>query len=472
MISLNENGPENMLDDEVKSKLEDFQAETQIKVVIPTAIVLFVQCCIVLVVAVTTMVSTDQKLPRKLATFNAPTENKTPELYHILVPATADAYLNNRANGDNAGDPTALLLANHGNWSSKLLIGFSLPDMRTYTLKKAVLLLTPENGWDNTAPSLKISVCEGMWNEGAVTVSNKPKIGPIMGFISKGQGYEGGHVRIPLDTHAFSMKDFSGVWVEAMDQTGGHRFVSREAGKDGPQLLLTVKGLAPPPPVGGSATARMNVGKSVAGPTPSNSGQDGVQKNPAAVKGQWVQVLSEDFERPDVKGYSQGTLPEDGKWVGSSRGYGAEQRGITDKASGDFDAPDPNHQAFAFRYTNSGLGTGPGVLGRLAAGVTYRISFDVVRDGSDGGRYYSVEWVAFDNGENHAFMDNSRLGTVLASRKGDALENGAFSSVSFVFTMDPDKYPDCVGKEAGVRFIGATNSATIDNVKVEIFQSE
>jgi len=153
-------------------------------------------------------------------------------------------------------------------------------------------------------------------------------------------------------------------------------------------------------------------------------------------------------------------------WVGATQGFGANRRGITDKAGGDFGAADPNMQAFAFRYTNSGLTTAEGVIGSFAAGVTYTVSVAVVRDdGRNAGTPYTVQLVAFAPGAARDDCRSTPAGsTVLASSGGNAPGDATWATVSFDFT--PDAGDPSLGKDIGVRFLGATTSAIIDNVSV------
>ena len=89
-------------------------------------------------------------------------------------------------------------------------------------------------------------------------------------------------------------------------------------------------------------------------------------------------LFQEDFENPDVPSYSQGITPD--IWVRAAAGYGSGDHGMTDKSGGDFAAPSGNEQAYAFRYTNSGITTKEKALGSpLAFGGGYEVSFDVVK---------------------------------------------------------------------------------------------
>ncbi|MEM7394045.1 MAG: Ig-like domain-containing protein, partial [Verrucomicrobiota bacterium] len=192
-------------------------------------------------------------------------------------------------------------------------------------------------------------------------------------------------------------------------------------------------------------------------------------------------LLLDGFESPasvdaaDSSGNTAGILPNNGKWVGATSGFGANRRGIIDKSSGHFDDADPNQQAFAFRYTNSGLTSGQGVVANLTAGTTYTISFDVVQDlGRNNGTPYTAEFVAFTAGEGNAaradVRGGSKPGTILTGVSGNALDAApafsALQTVSFNFTPMSPAHDALLGQDLGLRFIGSTTSANIDNVLI------
>ncbi len=176
----------------------------------------------------------------------------------------------------------------------------------------------------------------------------------------------------------------------------------------------------------------------------------------------------EDFESPAVAGYAQGTLPESGKWVGANQGYNSTLRGLCNKDGGDFAAPDPNRQTFAFRYTNSGITTSAGAIGYLVAGRTYTISFDVVRDQNTATHLpYTCALIAFADGAARNDCRSTPAGSrVLASRSGNAPADGSFERVTFQYSADPEADAADLGKDLGLRFYGATVSASIDHVAV------
>lgn len=155
----------------------------------------------------------------------------------------------------------------------------------------------------------------------------------------------------------------------------------------------------------------------------------------------------------------------------AAQGYGSGDHGMTDKSGGDFAAPVGNDQAYAFRYSNSGITTDEGVLGPpLASGGGYEVSFDVVRDdGGGAGKSYTVQLIAFGAG---ATRDDCRStpagGTVLASTTGNAPADGSIATVSFQFIPNPATHAAEFGKDLGIRVKGTTTSAIVDNLRLRV----
>ncbi|MFK7788991.1 MAG: hypothetical protein AB8C95_05770 [Phycisphaeraceae bacterium] len=177
-------------------------------------------------------------------------------------------------------------------------------------------------------------------------------------------------------------------------------------------------------------------------------------------------LLEEDFESPDVTAAQSITrtsrvIPTG--WIGATKGYKSNYRGIADEAYGDFTDP-VGEQAFAFRYTNSGLSTSSGTIGTLVEEKLYTLSFDVVLDNYYSGTYYLVELVAYDSGDNRAEMRVNRPGTILASGTGNATTDGEYGNVTLTFIADAITHADSIGKDLAVRMIGGTRTATIDHV--------
>ena len=179
-------------------------------------------------------------------------------------------------------------------------------------------------------------------------------------------------------------------------------------------------------------------------------------------------LLEEDFESPDVtpaQSVAKTSQVIPSGWLGANKGYRSKFRGIIDEGSGDFTDP-VGEQAFAFRYTNSGVVTSPGVIGVLTEGKQYEISFDVAMDAHNSGTYYLAEWVVYDSGDDRGDLRTGRLGTLLADASGNSTTDGAYTTVTFTFTPDSVTHADSIGKDLALRFIGATYTAMIDNVKV------
>jgi hypothetical protein len=151
-------------------------------------------------------------------------------------------------------------------------------------------------------------------------------------------------------------------------------------------------------------------------------------------------------------------------WVRATQGFGASRCGLVDESAGAFTDP-VGQQAFAFRYTNSGLTTAFGVIGNLTAGTTYTVSFDVVAD--TVATPYNMQFVTFNGGgTRNDVRSDSFVSKVLASRSGNAPGDGSYQTVSFQFTPDPVLHAAVIGQDLALRFKGATTSASIDNINV------
>ncbi len=171
-------------------------------------------------------------------------------------------------------------------------------------------------------------------------------------------------------------------------------------------------------------------------------------------------LLTETFETPNVTAYTTAVIPTG--WVGTAS-FNGNQFGLTDKAGGNFSAPDPNHQAIAFRYTDAAITSTTGRVGTLTQGTTYEVTFDVVRDNSRAtGLPYNVRLVAFNPSDSRG---DKNAGTTLASRTGNATSDGFFSTLSFQFTAAAGNAH--LGKDLSVRIIGATDASCVDNVIVK-----
>ncbi len=181
----------------------------------------------------------------------------------------------------------------------------------------------------------------------------------------------------------------------------------------------------------------------------------------------WSVVLIEGFEDPVVSGFLKKSMPSGSNWVGATNGYGSDNRGLINKDGGDFLSPDPNnHQGFAFRYTNSGITSAEGVIGSVVANAGYRVSFKVVMDGGlNNGTPYTCQLIAFSPGADRSDIDVIPAGsTLLDSVSGDAAVDGSFSTINLEFIVDPVTHSAEIGKDFGLRFIGGSTSAIIDDV--------
>ncbi len=183
-----------------------------------------------------------------------------------------------------------------------------------------------------------------------------------------------------------------------------------------------------------------------------------------------VELVYEDFEAPpDVSaaqsdGNTSGADPAG--WLGSDQGFGASRCGTVDEAHGDFTDP-VGEQAYAFRYTNSGLTSDEGTIGDILADVTYTVSFDVVLDGHNSTTPYTCKLVAFHEGITERQDTRNDTGTtVLKTVSGNATGDGNYTTITFDRAIDPGADAAVVGLDLAVRFIGATSSAIIDNVEV------
>jgi hypothetical protein len=191
-------------------------------------------------------------------------------------------------------------------------------------------------------------------------------------------------------------------------------------------------------------------------------------------------VFTDDFETPDVTaadsdGNTSGAI-DTSKWVQASNGFGSGRQGTVDEAHGDFTDP-VGEQAYAFRYTNSGITTAAGVFGNLGdfVGQTLTVTFDVVLDGHNGGQPFHAGLVTFAaGGTRNDITGGMGTGTsaVLAELNdaGDGTGptgvtvDATYQTVSFSYT--PDGTEGTLNDDLALRFDGATTTAIIDNVSV------
>ncbi|MDT8389968.1 MAG: tandem-95 repeat protein [Lentisphaeria bacterium] len=210
-------------------------------------------------------------------------------------------------------------------------------------------------------------------------------------------------------------------------------------------------------------------------------------------------VLHDNFEpgvnpyggtTPDVASYTVANTSGQANtalWVRAASGYGSSRNGLVDESenSGLNFADPAGTQAYAFRYTNTGVTTVEGIIGALTSGTTITVSFDVVMDGYNGGTAYDALLVLFDAGaaRNAVEYGNKDTAAVLARSSGNVAVDGNYYTVNFSYTVgDPvvDNDGDSststgttfltslLGKDIALRFDGASGSANIDNVQVSV----
>ena len=187
-------------------------------------------------------------------------------------------------------------------------------------------------------------------------------------------------------------------------------------------------------------------------------------------------VFSDDFETPDVTaaqsdGNTSGAI-DTNKWQKNTQGFGAGRQGTVDEAHGDFTDP-VGEQAYAFRYTNSGITTKDGLIGNLTSGYTYTISFDVVLDGHNTTTPYNAALVTFNGGLRDR-MNGGGIGqettSILSTASGNATVDGLYTTIMFSYTSDGTE--GTLGHDVALRFQGATSSAIIDNVSIDVDTGE
>ncbi len=177
---------------------------------------------------------------------------------------------------------------------------------------------------------------------------------------------------------------------------------------------------------------------------------------------------------PDVTTYTLANTSRQANttlWVRPTVAFGAASNGLIDESENSgANFTDPvGSQAYAFRYTNSGVTSAAGKIGVLTAGTTYTMSFDVVMDGWDNnstaglqaGFAYDARLIAFALGN-----DRATGGTMLKKVTGNATSDGLYKNVSFTYTTGDISDSAYLGYDLGIRFVGATSSANIDNVSI------
>ena len=155
-------------------------------------------------------------------------------------------------------------------------------------------------------------------------------------------------------------------------------------------------------------------------------------------------------------------------WIDAKAGFGNDRAGLNLVGT---------NTVYSFRYTNSGLTTVDGVIGDLTAGETYTISFDVSLDNGDASPF-TVGLVTFADGADRTSINGSisdDTSAVLASTSGSwtgsewtagggAIVSG--STITFSYTADGTE--GSLGDDLAIRLDGASTSANIDNVVVDV----
>lgn len=173
-------------------------------------------------------------------------------------------------------------------------------------------------------------------------------------------------------------------------------------------------------------------------------------------------------------------------WVKASDGYKASYSGLVDEtenSGANFTDP-TGTQALGFRYSNTGATTKSNIIGRLATGMKYTVTFDVVKDGFNAGIAYEAALVLFNDGAVRTSVTGigNNTAAILAKATGNANTDGTYTTVSFSYTVgDPvvdnngagagtatTWLESLLGKDVALRFDGATSYANIDNVKIEV----
>jgi hypothetical protein len=173
-------------------------------------------------------------------------------------------------------------------------------------------------------------------------------------------------------------------------------------------------------------------------------------------------------QTPDVTGaqsdgYTSGGINTT-LWVKANQGFGATRQGLVDESHGDFTDP-VGEQAYTFRYTNSGITTQSGLIGALVAGSTYTVTFDVVLDGHNAANTYDAYLLTFNGGARNDARGTAGSTSTLARLNG-TYGNATYQTFSFDYTADGTE--GTLGHDVALRFDGASNSAIIDNVTVDV----
>jgi hypothetical protein len=190
-------------------------------------------------------------------------------------------------------------------------------------------------------------------------------------------------------------------------------------------------------------------------------------------------IFTEDFQTPDVTGYSQGTRPSN--WVAAGGGYGSDRHGLIDEDSGAFNGQstplvDDGEQAYAFRYTSSpAIVTTAGLIGTVANDQTITVIFDAVEDlGDNEGSavQYDAYLFAIADGATRASNFGGTGWTQLARLTGDVTPGTTWETgIQFSYTTTLADSA-VFGQDYAIAFTdswtgsGGDSSALIDNISV------
>lgn len=146
--------------------------------------------------------------------------------------------------------------------------------------------------------------------------------------------------------------------------------------------------------------------------------------------------------------------PSPANWDPSNTGYKSSDAGANLVGT---------NSVWSFRYTNSGLTSKDGVIGSLTAGMTITVTFDAFLDtgGADGGE---IGIVTFDG----TLSRTDTSGGMVKNTSSVLTSSGFSAGTGNSITYTADGTEGTIGDDVAIRFIGATTSANIDNVTVNV----
>jgi hypothetical protein len=205
------------------------------------------------------------------------------------------------------------------------------------------------------------------------------------------------------------------------------------------------------------------------------------------VTGKIAKLFVDGFESPVVSGYSKGTLPDNGYWVGSDTGFGSDRKGMNNADGGDWVASGSDNQGLDCNYTNSGFTTVNGAIGVFdSSGVTYRFTITVAYDKNisqpDGlpSGDYNVYLGTFDDGnvggvdrQDWSSTGETYWGTIkFITLQGTVLDDDGIHTIVGEYTTDPVTDAAREGVDLAIGINGATSNAIITSVKVEVISMD